>query len=53
VRLAASASKAQREGRVAAVADLRPEVSRLMATEDAAEGVRSLVERRAPVFHGR
>lgn len=49
----ASASRNLREGREAAVAELRPEIRRLMATEDAGEGLRSLLERRAPIFHGR
>jgi enoyl-CoA hydratase len=36
-----------------AIDRLRPEVSRLFATQDAAEGVQSFVERRAAQFHGR
>jgi len=32
---------------------LRPEVTRLFATADAAEGVQSFVERRAAKFSGR
>ena len=49
----ASAHRARDEGDAAAIADLRPEVTRLFATEDAAEGVQSFVERRAATFTGR
>jgi enoyl-CoA hydratase/carnithine racemase len=49
----ASARKAQREGHAAAVAALRPEIVRLMKTEDAQEGLRSFLERRAGKFTGR
>ena len=37
----------------ASVAALQPEIESLMATEDAAEGVRSFVERRDAKFRGR
>jgi enoyl-CoA hydratase len=49
----ASAHRARDEGDAAAIADLRPEATRLFATEDAAEGVQSFVERRAATFTGR
>jgi enoyl-CoA hydratase/carnithine racemase len=49
----ANARKAMREGQAAAVADLRPEIRRLMGTADAQEGLRSLMERRPAVFQGR
>lgn len=41
------------EGFDAAVAALAPTQQRLMATEDAKEGVQSFIERRAAVFEGR
>ena len=49
----ASAHRARDEGDAVAIAQLRPEVTRLFGTEDAAEGVRSFVERRAATFSGR
>ena len=49
----ASAHRARDEGDAVAIAQLRPEVTRLFGTEDAAEGVRSFVERRRAVFSGR
>jgi enoyl-CoA hydratase len=48
----ASAHLARTNGEAAAVEQLRPEVVRLFGTADAAEGVRSFVERRAAQFHG-
>jgi enoyl-CoA hydratase/carnithine racemase len=48
----ASAHLARAQGDAAAVDRLRPEVSRLFATADAAEGVQSFIERRAARFRG-
>ncbi len=47
-----SAQLARTEGDAAAIADLRPEVTRLFGTADAAEGVQSFVERRPARFRG-
>ncbi|MDP9165986.1 MAG: enoyl-CoA hydratase, partial [Actinomycetota bacterium] len=47
-----SAQLARAEGDAAAIADLRPEVTRLFGTADAAEGVQSFVERRPARFRG-
>jgi enoyl-CoA hydratase len=49
----ASAHRAGIDGDAAAIDALRPEVTRLFGTADAAEGVRSFVERRPAEFHGR
>ncbi len=49
----ASAHRSRLEGEEAAIATLRPEIARLFATEDGAEGVRSFVERRDAEFVGR
>lgn len=49
----ASAHRARDDGDAAAIARLRPEVTRLFGSEDAAEGVRSFVERRPAMFSGR
>jgi enoyl-CoA hydratase/carnithine racemase len=49
----ASAHRARDEGDAAAIAQLRPEVTRLFGTADAAEGVQSFVERRPAKFSGR
>jgi enoyl-CoA hydratase len=49
----ASAQLAGAEGDAAAIERLRPEVRRLFATADAAEGVQSFVERRPARFEGR
>jgi hypothetical protein len=43
---------ARTQGEAAAVERLRPEVVRLFATADAAEGVQSFIERRAAQFRG-
>jgi enoyl-CoA hydratase/carnithine racemase len=49
----ASAHRAREEGDAASFAQLAPDVSRLFATADGAEGMRSFVERRPAVFTGR
>jgi enoyl-CoA hydratase len=49
----ASAQRAATEGDAAVIDALRPEVTRLFGTADAAEGVQSFVERRAAQFAGR
>jgi hypothetical protein len=48
----ASAQLARTEGDAAAIAALRPEVTRLFGTADAAEGVQSFIERRPASFRG-
>jgi enoyl-CoA hydratase len=48
----ASAQLALAEGDAAAIAALRPEVTRLFGTADAAEGVQSFLERRPARFRG-
>ncbi len=48
-----SARKAQLEGEAAATSALLPEMARLMATDDAAEGLRAFLERRPARFSGR
>jgi enoyl-CoA hydratase/carnithine racemase len=49
----ASAHRAHIDGDAAAIDALRPEVTRLFGTADAAEGVQSFVERRPAHFQGR
>lgn len=49
----ASAHRARDKGDAAAIEQLRPEVTRLFGTADAAEGIQSFVERRAAKFSGR
>lgn len=49
----ASARLYAREGEVACIAAFGPTQAKLAVSEDAAEGVRSFVERREPVFRGR
>ncbi|QLC74574.1 crotonase/enoyl-CoA hydratase family protein [Pseudomonas sp. LPB0260] len=49
----ASARQAVREGETAAAASLHPNVVRLMASEDAQEGLRAMQERRPGDFKGR
>jgi enoyl-CoA hydratase len=49
----ASAQLVRDAGYAAAVAQLRPEVIRLFASQDAAEGLRSFAERREAEFSGR
>jgi enoyl-CoA hydratase len=48
----ASAQLARTEGDAAAIAALRPEVTRLFGTADAAEGVQSFIEGRPASFRG-
>lgn len=48
-----SARRAVLEGEAAAAAALLPELGPLLASEDAQEGLRSFIERRAAVFRGR
>jgi hypothetical protein len=49
----ASAHRAREHGDAAAIDRLRPDIARLIATADGAEGVTSFVERRDAVFTGR
>jgi len=49
----ASAHRARDHGDQAAIGDLTPTVTRLLATADGQEGLRSFVERRKAVFTGR
>lgn len=49
----ASAQLARTEGEAAAIERLRPTVAELFASEDAAEGVQSFIERRPARFSGR
>jgi enoyl-CoA hydratase/carnithine racemase len=49
----ASAHRAREHGDSTAIAQLRPDIARLFATADGAEGVTSFIERRAAVFTGR
>jgi enoyl-CoA hydratase len=49
----ASARRARTEGERAAIARLLPDLVPIMKSEDAAEGIRSFVERREGIFKGR
>ena len=48
-----SAHRARDEGDAAAIAQLRPEITRLFGTADAAEGIQSFIERRPAAFTGK
>lgn len=48
-----SARMSQEKGMEASIAELVPEIKRLMVTQDAAEGVMSFMQRRPAVFTGR
>ncbi|WP_425172083.1 crotonase/enoyl-CoA hydratase family protein [Mycobacterium sp.] len=48
-----SAHRSRDHGDAAAIADLRPDIARLFATADGAEGIASFVDRRDAVFTGR
>jgi enoyl-CoA hydratase/carnithine racemase len=48
-----SARKAQADGEAAAFSAMLPDMARLMASEDAAEGLRAFLERRPARFRGR
>jgi enoyl-CoA hydratase len=48
-----SARLSQEKGMEASIAELVPEIKRLMVTQDAAEGVMSFMQRRPAVFTGR
>ena len=43
----------EQDGEAAAFPALRPELARLMATQDFGEAVRALAEHRTAVYHGR
>jgi enoyl-CoA hydratase/carnithine racemase len=43
----------EQDGEAAAFPTLRPELARLMTTQDFGEAVRALTEQRLPVYHGR
>jgi hypothetical protein len=43
----------EQEGEAAAFPALRPELARLMTTQDFGEAVRALAEQRTPAYHGR
>jgi len=49
----ASARRTRTEGEQAAIGRLLPDLMPIMASEDAAEGVRSFIERREALFKGR
>ena len=49
----AAAHLARAQGDAAAIERLRPDVTRLFGTADAAEGVQSFIERREARFQGR
>ncbi|MFD9007281.1 crotonase/enoyl-CoA hydratase family protein [Streptomyces sp. NPDC059582] len=49
----ASAHQAREQGDAAAIAQLKPDLARLTASADGAEGVKSFIERRDAVFTGR
>lgn len=49
----ASAHLARERGEAAAIERLRPDIAALFASEDAAEGVQSFIERRQARFSGR
>ncbi|MGW7383369.1 hypothetical protein [Streptomyces sp. NPDC054794] len=48
-----SAHLAQEQGERAAIERLRPDIARLIATADGAEGIQSFIERRDAAFTGR
>ena len=46
-------SRYEQDGEAAAFPAVRPELARLMTTQDFAEAVRAFAEQRTPVYHGR
>jgi enoyl-CoA hydratase/carnithine racemase len=49
----AAVHRYEEEGEAGTFPTLRPELARLMTTQDFAEAVRALTEQRTPVYHGR
>ena len=49
----AAVRRYEEEGEAAAFPTLRPELARLMKTQDFGEAVRALMEQRTPIYQGR